>query len=415
MQTVFWAYFCYTQAMKILSIETSCDETALALIDVQAPTDTSHSPQFTVLATSLFSQIDIHKEYGGVFPALAKRAHSENILPLMSNLLGDYFTQPDSSDLEKKSPHLTDEQKTTIRQILERDETLATTLIKFVEKNPKPDIDHLVVTSGPGLEPALWVGITVARAFGVAWDVPVTPVNHMEGHLTSILLQEDAQTTVPFPALALLLSGGHTEMVLITSWGDYEIVGATLDDAIGEAYDKVARMLDLEYPGGPKISTRAAKLRESRPEEQYNLPRPMIHSKDLNFSLSGLKTAVLYTVQDLQKEYNQNLPEDIIDQIAYEFEEAVVEVLLKKTKKALDEFGAESLLVGGGVIANTYIREQLTKLTQEEGIPLYLPSQELSTDNAVMIALAGYFAVTRSNGKAPTEIVANGNWKVDQV
>lgn len=406
--------------MKILSIETSCDETALALIEVQTPKDSPTKPQFTVHATSLFSQIEIHKEYGGVFPALAKRAHSENIIPLMSNLLTDYFTKPEQVDIEKKSPEISLEQEGQINKILERDPDLAKALIEFAENNPKPDIDHIVVTSGPGLEPALWVGITVAQAFGVAWNVPVTPVNHMEGHLTSVLLQESGENDVQFPALALLLSGGHTEMVLIKSWGQYEIIGVTLDDAIGEAYDKVARMLGLEYPGGPKISQRAAKVREEmkesgQTEDLYHLPRPMLHSKDLNFSLSGLKTAVLYTIQGLQKDHAETLPEEVIDRISYEFEEAVVEVLIKKSEKAIDQYDAQSTLVGGGVIANTYIREKLSTLAEENGIPIYLPSKDLSTDNAVMIALAGYFAVTRSKGVAPTEIVANGNWKVDRV
>ena len=403
--------------MKILSIETSCDETALALIEVKTPKNSPKTPQFTVLATSLFSQIEIHKEYGGVFPTLAKRAHSENILPLMSNLISDYFSRPDTSDITKQPSVISLEQEGQINKILERDPDLAKSLIEFIEKNPQPDIDHIVVTSGPGLEPALWVGITVAQAFGVAWKTPVTPVNHMEGHLTSVLLQEESVAEVEFPALALLLSGGHTEMVLIKSWGKYKIIGATLDDAIGEAYDKVARMLGLEYPGGPKISARAAELRASdkRSEDQYSLPRPMLHSKDLNFSLSGLKTAVLYTIQGLQKDHAETLPEEVIDQIAYEFEEAVVDVLLKKGGKALDQYNAKSMLVGGGVIANTYIRERLSTLAKENGIPIYLPSKDLSTDNAVMIALAGYFAVTRAKGKTPADIAANGNWKVDQV
>jgi len=403
--------------MKILSIETSCDETALALIEVTTSETSLDNPQFTVLATSLFSQIEIHKEYGGVFPALAKRAHSENILPLMSNLLSDYFTHPDASDLRKQSSVITLEQEGAINKILERDPELAEALIEFIEKNPKPDIDHIVVTSGPGLEPALWVGITVAQAFGVAWNTPVTPVNHMEGHLTSVLLQEDEIAEVQFPALALLLSGGHTEMVLIKSWGKYKIIGATLDDAIGEAYDKVARMLGLEYPGGPKISARAAGVRasETQTEDLYALPRPMLHSKDLNFSLSGLKTAVLYTIQDLQKDHAETLPEEVIDRLAYEFEEAVVDVLLKKGGKALDQYNANSMLVGGGVIANTYIRERLSTLAAEHGIPIYLPSKDLSTDNAVMIALAGYFSITRSDKKGSQDIAANGNWKVDQV
>lgn len=401
--------------MKILSIETSCDETALALIEATESKNPQESPTFKTLATSLFSQIDIHKEYGGVFPALAKRAHSENIIPLLHDLLEKFFdieTPPNSTVHQ-----LSNEQKSKIQEILHRDEALAERLITMVEEQPLPNIDHIVVTSGPGLEPALWVGITVAEALSVAWDIPVTPVNHMEGHLTSVLAdhpQLDLKET--FPALALLISGGHTELVLIENWGQYQIIGATLDDAIGEAYDKVARMLNLEYPGGPKISQRAAEVRARKPEEVYEFPRPMLHSKDYNFSLSGLKTAVLYKIQELQKEHGEALDDSIIDQISYDFEEAVVDVLIKKTSRAIEEFGARSLIVGGGVIANQYIRERLTTLTDEHGIHLHLPTSELSTDNAVMIAVAGYFALTQSDRKPSSErIVANGNWKVDQV
>jgi N6-L-threonylcarbamoyladenine synthase len=228
----------------------------------------------------------------------------------------------------------------------------------------------------------------------------------MEGHIASVLMSPDVE--IEFPAISLLISGGHTELIKINKWGEYEILGQTKDDAIGEAYDKVARMIGISYPGGPEVSIRANKLRVSGATPRFEFPRPMIHSKDLDFSFSGIKTSVLYKIQGLGE-----IDDDTKDQIAYSFEEAVVEVIIKKTQGALDLIGAKSLIVGGGVIANQYIRESLKKICDKNGIKIYLPEKNLSTDNAVMIGAAGYLKSLRSVPEINMDIRADGNWRVD--
>ena len=379
--------------MKILSIETSCDETALAILKASG----ENTPVFKILSSSLNSQIELHKEFGGVFPNLAKREHANNF----PHLLNEVFER-----LKEKDNILEIEIKDEVIKLLEREEVMSEKLINYLETHEKPDIDMIAVTSGPGLEPALWVGINAARALSLMWNIPVLPVNHMEGHIASVLLSEN--TDIQFPSISLLISGGHTELIKINKWGDYEILGKTKDDAIGEAYDKVARMLDISYPGGPEVSIRAAKLREKGETPLFDFPRPMIHSKDLDFSFSGIKTSVLYKVQSLGE-----MDEDTKDQIAYSFEEAVVEVITKKTQSAIDLIDAKSLIVGGGVIANKNIRESLKKICNERGIDIHLPEKDLSTDNAIMIGAAGYLKSLRKKPEINMEIKANGNWRVD--
>lgn len=385
--------------MKILGIETSCDETALCLMNSEGGLD---APKFEVLETALISQIDIHKEYGGVFPALAKREHAKNIVPLMANLFAN------QNSIAWENPQINWEK---VQEILNREHELFENLKKhveenFVTKNLRPDFEMIAVTSGPGLEPALWVGINFARAISEIFQIPVLPVNHMEGHIVSVLLEKDQPN---FPAVALLISGGHTEIIEIESWGQYKKIGETLDDAVGEAYDKVARMIGLEYPGGPQISRLALTARDQNlSDEQITFPRPLLHSADLNFSLSGLKTAVLYKIKELQENYGEitDLQKQII---AKEFEQAVVDVINMKTKKALEQTGANSLIVGGGVIANKYIRENLSKIAEEKNIPVHFPTTELSTDNAVMISIAGYIKSFRQTPQICPEIKAEGN------
>lgn len=381
--------------MKILSIETSCDETALAILEAEGG---NTNPEFNVLSSSLNSQIDLHKEYGGVFPNLAKREHSNNFPSLLSDVFGE--------SLKESENILSVEAKKEVTELLNREEGLSEKLITYVETHEKPNVDMIAVTSGPGLEPALWVGINAARALSLMWNIPVLPVNHMEGHIASVLIEPNIN--VEFPAISLLISGGHTELIKISSWGEYEILGQTKDDAIGEAYDKVARMLGISYPGGPEVSMRASKLREGGTETQFEFPRPMLHSKDLDFSFSGIKTSVLYKTKDLGE-----MNEDTKDQIAYSFEEAVVEVVVKKTKDSMDMIGAKSLIVGGGVIANTYIRNSLKETCDENGIKIYLPEKDLSTDNAIMIGAAGYLKSFREKPTINPEIKADGNWRVD--
>ncbi len=392
--------------MKILGIETSCDETALSIIEGSGSIE---SPSFSVLGTSLFSQIKIHQQYGGVFPNVAKREHAKNLIPLIKKLFDEIVFIPDSN-----KTIITEIQKEYLQKTLEREPELYTTFVEYIQTIPKPNIDAIAVTYGPGLEPALWVGINFAKALNYIWDIPVIPVNHMEGHILSVLTS--TKKPIIFPALALLISGGHTELVHIESWGKYKIVGETKDDAVGEAFDKVARMLGLPYPGGPQISKLAEIKRssddnttkDSKKTANYSLPRPMLHSQDLNFSFSGLKTAVLYMIKKIPE-----ITDDIRQNIACEFENAVTEVLFTKTKKAIEQYGIKSLIVGGGVIANKHLQNTFLSLEKEvPGLQVSIPEMSLTTDNAVMIAIAGYVqAILNKNilHKNTEEIVAQGN------
>ncbi len=384
--------------MITLAIETSCDETAVCLLETEKinSSDAEHRGllRYRILGNLVNSQIDLHRHYGGVFPIMAKREHAKNLPFLIEQLLRESGIAMSSS-----APRPLDFLKEKESQLLE-------SLLRSSLLTQKPAIDQIAVTHGPGLEPALWVGVNCARALSTLWDVPVIPVNHMEGHIfgsflpdTSVNSQLQPLHNIALPALALLVSGGHTELVLVKNVGDYEVVGRTKDDAVGEAYDKVARMLDLPYPGGIEIQQRAEKFRTTHSERTLSLPRPMIHSHDLNFSFSGLKTAVLYTLRD---EVATNK-----DEIACEFEDAVTEVLITKTRTAIEKYGVASLVIGGGVSANTHLRTAFTTLASTQNIPLYLPPPGVSGDNALMIALVGALTHTRTQPSHPH--TANGN------
>ena len=365
--------------MKILAIETSCDETAIAIVEVKR---SGKSDIFKILADNLNSQIPIHIPYGGVFPALAKREHIKN-LPIV---------------FEK---------------------TLKQAKIK-IEK-----IDFITVTYGPGLEPALWTGIVFAKELSVKYKIPVVKVNHMEGHLFSIFPKKGKTFKVDinkkmFPMLSLLVSGGHTELILVKDGMKYKKIGQTRDDAAGEAFDKVARMLGLPYPGGPEVSKMAKEERADRNNisseiPEIVLPRPMIHSKDYDFSFSGLKTAVLYLIRDLKKEHSnilENVGMRIKQKIACEFENAVVETLVYKTIKAVKEYKIQTLIVGGGVSANTYLQEVMKNKIKENKLKtkVHFPSKQLTGDNALMIAIAGYYqAKNKKFVKNLNSIKAEGN------
>lgn len=402
--------------MRILSIETSCDETAVSIIEA---TGGLEAPVYKILGNALYSQIDIHSEYGGVFPMLAKREHAKNLVPLL-------FKATELSGSTTNISEVTTEKKELVQSILSKEEGLFDALCSYIETHEVPNVDCIAVTEGPGLEPALWVGVSFAKALAILLDKPLVPVNHMEGHIVSVLMSDGAESTkgitpqVSFPALALLISGGHTELVLSENWHKYRIIGQTVDDAVGEAFDKVARLLNLPYPGGPKISKLAKESRELELKKQYGnldwqLPRPMLKSGDFNFSFSGLKTAVLYAVQNRLKE--KEVLSDIEQKmLAEEFENAVTEVLIEKTKKALEETQAESLIVGGGVIANTYIRNALQTLitTKYPHTKLLIPTIDLTTDNSVMIGIAGYLRFVSTDPKIlqPSEVLtltAKGN------
>jgi len=422
--------------MIVLGIETSCDETALSIVDIQE--GVNGEKEVKILANQVLSQIELHKQYGGVFPMMAKREHAKNLLPLFKKVLEEasfsglrFKTQ----DL-RWSPLTTDNRQ--LATILEREPELSKQFLEFIPTIEKPPIDLIAVTVGPGLEPALWVGINFAKALSVAWGIPVVPTNHMEGHVLISLLKRNEDAVIhdsrfmiqepALPALALLISGGHTEMVLMKNEGEYEIVGRTRDDAVGEAFDKVARILGLPYPGGPPLSALAEAARTDADLTQNNaekikLPRPMLHSNDLDFSFSGLKTAVLYLVKKLEKEtsYSSSPVGDVPHSfsvsprlqslIAREFEDAATEVVVEKVRKAVKMYGVQTLILGGGVVANKNIRGAFEILTKELGITLYLPAINHATDNALMIAIAGYFnrtkALTDVNGLS--EIKAEGN------
>ncbi len=384
--------------MKILSIETSCDETAISIADTSGELG---DISFKVLADSLLSQVALHKEYGGVYPSLAKREHAKNLTPLLQKTLSE------AGMFNTINSPLTRDQIGELKKLLVREPELFVLLIAFLGNVKKPNIDAIAVTVGPGLEPALWVGINFAKALSIVWDIPLILVNHMEGHILSSLIKNDTITAIKFPALALLISGGHTQLVLMSNWSKYEIIGETRDDAVGEAFDKVARMLELSYPGGPEISKLAGIAREENISSQYTLPRPMIDSNDFDFSFSGIKTAVLYKIKEIKNE--RELSKIDKKQIAREFEDAVAEVLLKKTKRAVEEFNIKTFILGGGVSANKHIRYTLeTHLPQD--IEIFIPPIELTGDNAIMIAAAGYlnFISKKTLPKQETTI-ANGN------
>jgi N6-L-threonylcarbamoyladenine synthase len=395
--------------MIILGIETSCDETALSIIDISGD---NTNPHFKVLGNTVLSQIKIHEQYGGVFPMLAKREHAKNLVPLLVKLLEETGLNT------QEVGNLATELESKISFTLERETDLKELLLPFLVSHGKPTFDAIAVTEGPGLEPALWVGINFAKCLGLAWDIPVIPVNHMEGHIVAALLKEESMKKdkshplkhIEFPSIALLISGGHTEIVHVKNFGEYQILGATRDDAVGEAFDKVARILGLPYPGGPHISGLAETLRskETPRDKAYALPRPMLHSGNFDFSFAGLKTAVLYMVKKIP-----NLTDEMRSLIAREFEDAVTEVLITKTKRALEEQSARSLILGGGVIANSHIRRSFVKLSEEMGIPLFLPETHLSTDNALMIAIAGgLIYLSGNNSWKDREIRARGNLKL---
>ncbi|MFA5691980.1 MAG: tRNA (adenosine(37)-N6)-threonylcarbamoyltransferase complex transferase subunit TsaD [Acholeplasmataceae bacterium] len=309
--------------MIILSVETSCDETSVAV--------TKDGKE--VLSNAVLSQINIHEKFGGVVPEVASRAHIEYMLHIF-------------------------------------DQAIKEAKIKI------KDIDLVAVTKGPGLIGSLLVGINAATTFAYANNLPIIGVNHLIGHIYAALIDDE----FIFPALVLLVSGGHTETLLIKDHFEIELIGTTLDDAVGEAYDKVARLLGLAYPGGPIID-KLAQL--GKPI--YDLPRPMLHSKDDNFSFSGLKSAVLYLLKDLEKENIKYKNEDI----ACSFQEAVTDVLVKKTKDLAKRLKVNQVIVVGGVAANSGLRTKLSKEIKD--LPIILPKIKYCTDQAAMIGIAAYY------------------------
>lgn len=387
--------------MKILAIETSCDETAIAILECEGD---EQAATFTILGNALLSQIELHREFGGVFPALAKREHAKNLVPLLEAALTEAeLLHEDTQTFAEGLPE-------RIATLLEREPELGEAFLASLSEMEIPDIDAIAVTAGPGLEPALWVGVNFAKALAIIWNKPLIAANHMEGHTLSALLTETGERTyalkdVQLPLLALLISGGHTELDVADTWREYRVVGQTRDDAVGEAFDKVARMLGLPYPGGPEVSKLAEKDREDARTNPYKLPRPMIDSDDCDFSFSGLKTAVLYLTKD------KEIGEIEKEQLSRAFEDAASDVLYAKASKALAQTGAKTLAIGGGVSANAHIRRIFReKLPQDHPeVSLSIPSAFLTGDNAIMIALAGFYSWLKKDFADIESLKANGN------
>lgn len=400
--------------MKILSIETSCDETAIAIIEAKKE---KQKVKFNILANEVSSQASLHAQYGGVFPMMAKREHAKNIVYLLEKSLREsgLYKSIDNNFPEKKiSSAVSLKKRKQIEKILEKEKDLFEKFKNQIFNLKKPKIDAIALTVGPGLEPALWVGINFAKALSILWNIPVIPVNHMEGHIYSVFPEKSNEFFIDlkdqlFPVLSLLVSGGHTELVLIKNYQKYEKIGGTRDDSVGEAFDKVARMLSLPYPGGPEIGRLAEeeRSRESKRESNIFLPRPMIKTNDYDFSFSGLKTAVLYLIRDLKK-----LDDETKSKIAREFEDACVDVLTAKTIKAIKSFKIKTLIVGGGVSANNHLRKTIIERILENNLDIktHFPNKEMTGDNALMIAISGYFQYQKKKfTKKIDSIKANGN------
>jgi N6-L-threonylcarbamoyladenine synthase len=336
--------------MIILAIETSCDDTAIAVVEIK-------NKRFKILSNIISSQTKIHEKWGGVFPTLAKREHEKN-LPLVF--------------------------KKTIRKI----------------KNSK--IDAIAITVGPGLDPCLWSGIEFAKSIANQYNIPIIPVNHIEAHILVSLPKK-------FPAIALVVSGGHTQLILVKKIGRYEILGETRDDAAGECFDKTARILGIGYPGGPAIAAKAAQARG--PSSAILLPRPMINSKDYDFSFSGLKTAVLYDFKNRDKKTQKS--EEYIQEMCKEIQQSVIDVLVKKIIRAGEEYQVKTIILGGGVSANEELRKQLKEKIKKflPNVDYLIPDRKYSTDNAVMAAIAGYYNL-KNKTKDYNKIEAEANLRI---
>ena len=407
--------------MKILSIETSCDDTAISILEAKGG---AGSPSFKVLANSSNSQINLHISFGGVVPMLAKREHLKNLPILLEKTLKEVNLTPCPSPCQG-------------------------------EELGRGEINLIAVTNGPGLEPALWTGIVFAKELAQKWKIPLIPVNHMEGHIFSVFGKEKGVFKIKklkTPILTLLVSGGHTQLVLTKKWMDYKIIGETLDDAVGEAFDKVARMLGLPYPGGPQISKLAElqrnrlskkltekerdllerrlgsataqargifqqkNIRASNKQLPFLLPRPMLHIKNFDFSFSGLKTAVLYLIRDLGG--IEKISPTTKAQIALEFENDAIECLVYKTQKAIEKYKIKTLIVAGGVAANKYLKSEMQKIVRQDlvtdKIKLLFPAKGLHGDNSVMIGIAGYLNYIKNKKKLSKtkNIKATGNLRL---
>ena len=334
--------------MRVLGIETSCDETGIAIYDDEKG----------LLANQLYSQVKLHADYGGVVPELASRDHVRKTVPLIQAAL--------------KEAGLT-----------------------------AKDIDAVAYTAGPGLVGALLVGATVGRSLAFAWNVPAIPVHHMEGHLLAPMLEDNPPQ---YPFVALLVSGGHTQLISVTGIGQYELLGESIDDAAGEAFDKTAKLLGLDYPGGPMLSKMASQGTEGR----FVFPRPMTDRPGLDFSFSGLKTFAANTIRS-----NDNDDQTRAD-IARAFEDAVVDTLMIKCRRALDQTGFKRLVMAGGVSANRTLRAKLAEMMKKRGGEVFYARPEFCTDNGAMIAYAGMVRL-HSGAKAELGVTVRPRWPLAEL
>ncbi len=400
--------------IKILAIETSCDETAAAVVEFDVK-----SMMIKPLSSVVFSQIDIHKKFGGVFPELASREHIKKIEPVVTEALASALVESRKYKVESKNSHL-----------------LPSTLNLLLS-----GIDAVAVTVGPGLIGSLIVGVEFARGLAMTLNKPMIPINHLEGHVYSCFphqsLVANHQSRQPaFPLLALVVSGGHTMLVLMRDHLNYEIIGTTLDDAAGECFDKIARMLGLPYPGGPALS----RLAEKGDTKAFSFPRSMLNSGDFNFSFSGLKTAVFYKLRDLGlvdekaepiksvQETSENTPitnhQSLITKagVAASAQRAIVDVLVKKTFAAAEKYKVKSILVGGGVSANKLLRDTFSSViasthdnnqeVKQSHPEIYLSPLDLTGDNALSIAIAACYRYQNGDTSSWKNLDANASQKL---
>jgi len=347
--------------MIIFSIETSCDDTCVSFIKVNE----KKKSKIKILSNLISSQVELHKEYGGIYPLMAQREHQKN-LPLLFE--------------------------------------------KAKKEAGNPSIDLIAVTVGPGLDPCLWAGVNFARDLSKRLEVPISPINHIEGHIYANFIESDLSFKEAFPAICLIVSGGHTQLILVKKFGKYKILGETRDDAAGECFDKIGRTLGLGYPGGPAIEKESQK--EIKKRIGIKLPKPMMFQKNYDFSFSGLKTAVLYNYKSQNLKIQKD--KDYIREVCYEAQRAIIDVLLFKTIKAVKDYNVKSLILGGGVTANGELRKSFQEKIDNDlpGVNLYLPNIKYSTDNSLMIGLTAYYHWL--NGKKPNfgEISVDANLRV---
>ncbi|MBU4274217.1 tRNA (adenosine(37)-N6)-threonylcarbamoyltransferase complex transferase subunit TsaD [Patescibacteria group bacterium] len=388
--------------ITILAIETSCDDTGITIVK------TGENGSFKVLSNIISSQVEIHKKWGGVYPALAKREHQKNLVPvLIDSLRKSRLSKIKNSKSKKKDYSF---KFKDLEKILEREKELQKRITSFFKKYQKPDIDLIAVTNGPGLEPCLWTGVNFAKTLSYFWDLPIISVNHVKAHIFVNMLQNGKIKKLikrDFPAICLIVSGGHTLLFLMKGFGKYEILGETRDDAAGECFDKTARILGLGYPGGPEISKRAA---EFFGKPKIKLPRPMINTKDYDFSFSGLKTAVLY---DNLKKVRKD--KKYIQEMCKEIQQSIIDVLARKTINAAINRKAKSIILGGGVVANKELRKQFTERVKKlvPKAKLFIPKPENCTDNALMVAIAGYFKYKGGKKEKWKKIKVDANLKIE--